>query len=196
MELVRMKKIGPAVLLVICISSLLYAAQSAIVGVEENAYTKDDKSRKQTEQVSERQATEARKQVKRDGRFIAYGDGTVLDTQTNLMWAAKDNGSDINWANAKTYCEKYRGGGYTDWRLPTQNELIGLLDANKSQKAECGIPAIHIATDLIQLTCWWVWGSETRGSDAAGFHFGKGPRSLMPQSDASDGRALPVRLGK
>src|SRR5450759_5881470 len=32
----------------------------------------------------------------RDGRFIAYDNGTVLDTRTKLMWAAKDNGSDIN----------------------------------------------------------------------------------------------------
>ena len=31
----------------------------------------------------------------RDGRFIAYDNGKVLDTKTNLMWAAKDNGSDI-----------------------------------------------------------------------------------------------------
>jgi hypothetical protein len=35
-------------------------------------------------------------EVRRDGRFIAYDNGTVLDTKTNLMWAAKDNGSDIN----------------------------------------------------------------------------------------------------
>ncbi len=43
------------------------------------------------------------------GRFISYDNGTVLDTSTNLMWAAKDNGRDINWANAKSYCENYRG---------------------------------------------------------------------------------------
>ena len=29
----------------------------------------------------------------RDGRFIAYDNGTVLDTRTNLMWAARDNGT-------------------------------------------------------------------------------------------------------
>jgi hypothetical protein len=132
----------------------------------------------------------------RDGRFIAYDNGTVLDTRTNLMWAARDNGSNINWVNAKSYCENYRGGGYADWRMPTQNELAGLYDANKSQKVECGSPPNHITTDLIYLTCWWVWGSETRGSDAAGFHFGNGPRSLMPQSYASTARALPVRSGK
>ena len=68
----------------------------------------------------------------RDGRFIAYDNGTVLDTKTNLMWAAKDNGSDINWADAKSYCENYRGGGYTDWRMPTTDELAGLYDAAKT----------------------------------------------------------------
>jgi len=36
-------------------------------------------------------------QDKSDDRFIAKGNGTVLDTKTGLMWAAKDNGSDINW---------------------------------------------------------------------------------------------------
>jgi hypothetical protein len=65
----------------------------------------------------------------RDGRFIAYNNGTVSDTRTNLMWAAKDNGSDINWANAKSYCENYRGGGYSDWRMPTLDELAGLYDS-------------------------------------------------------------------
>ena len=34
----------------------------------------------------------------RDGRFVAYDNGTVLDTSTNLMWASKDNGNNINWA--------------------------------------------------------------------------------------------------
>src|SRR5271157_6045 len=73
----------------------------------------------------------------RDGRFITYDNGTVLDTRTNLMWAARDNGSDINWYGAKSYCENYRGGGYTDWRMPRQNELAGLYDASKSRQTTC-----------------------------------------------------------
>ena len=42
---------------------------------------------------------EDKKIIKRDRRFIAYDDGTVQDTKTNLMWAANDNGSNINWNN-------------------------------------------------------------------------------------------------
>jgi hypothetical protein len=44
-------------------------------------------------------------EIKREGRFIAYSNWTVLDTHTDLMWAAKDNGYNINWSDAKSYCE-------------------------------------------------------------------------------------------
>ena len=130
----------------------------------------------------------------RDGRFIAYDNGTVLDTRTNLMWAAKDNGSNINWANAKSYCENYRGGGYTDWRMPTQDELAGLYDAAKTYKSDCGYD-VHL-TELIRLTCSWAWASETRGSDAAFFNFDIGLRGWGHQSNGNGTRALPVRSGK
>jgi hypothetical protein len=72
--------------------------------------------------------------------FMDSKEGVVLDTKTNLMWAAKDNGSDINWANAKSYCENYRGVGYTDWRMPTQNELAECMQAEPCslQKSKIG----------------------------------------------------------
>jgi len=126
--------------------------------------------------------------------FIAYSNGTVLDTRTNLMWAGKDNGSNINWANAKSYCENYQGGGYTDWRMPTQDELAGLYDAAKTYKSDCGYD-VHL-TELIRLTCIWAWASETRGSDAAVFRFYDGLRYWGRQSGGGDDRALPVRSGK
>jgi hypothetical protein len=138
-------------------------------------------------------STSTARQTGRDGRFIAYDDGTVLDTKTNLMWAAKDNGSDINWANAKSYCRNYRGGGYTDWRMPTQDELAGLYDSAKIYRSPCGFD-VHL-TELIRLSCTWAWASETRGSGAAGFIFNNGARSWDPQSSKAN-RVLPVRSAK
>jgi len=67
-------------------------------------------------------------------RFINHGDGTVTDTITGLMWAAKDNGSHINWQNARSYCQNYRGGGHADWRMPTIVELAGLYDPKEKNK--------------------------------------------------------------
>jgi hypothetical protein len=129
--------------------------------------------------------------IRRDGRFIAINNGTVLDTKSNLMWAAKDNGSDINWANAKSYCESYRGGGYTDWRMPTQDELTGLYDSAVKGKNDYNL------TNFIELTGCCPWASETRGSEAAIFGFVYGKRSWTHQSKGFIFyRVLPVRSNK
>ncbi|MFH1079795.1 MAG: ankyrin repeat domain-containing protein [Pseudomonadota bacterium] len=136
-------------------------------------------------------------EIGESSRFIVYDNGTVLDTRTYLMWAARDNGSDINWANAKSYCENYRGGGYSDWRMPTQDELGGLYNANKARLGACNrSSSIHVATELIDITCFIPWASETRGSDAAYFNFGNGERYWGLQSYVTNKRALPVRSGK
>ena len=134
-------------------------------------------------------------EMARDGRFIAYDNGTVLDTKTNLMWAAKDNGRDVNWAKAKSYCENYRGGEYTDWRMPTLDELAGLYDNSKAYKsARCGFD-VHL-TKLIRLTCGFVWASETRDPDAAGFSFSENTREWPMKVLGDSNRALPVRSSK
>jgi hypothetical protein len=135
-------------------------------------------------------------EVKRDGRFIAYDDGTVLDTRTNLMWAANDNGSNIDWQGAKSYCANYRGGGYTDWRMPTQDELAGLYDAGKTQRSGCGMGDNHVATDLIHITCCCPLASDISGSEVAYFYFAPGTRRWTSQSDSSNARALPVRSAR
>lgn len=136
------------------------------------------------------------KESGRDGRFIAYDNGTVLDTRTNLMWAAKDNGNNINWSGAKRYCENYRRGGYIDWRLPTQDELAGLYDNNKSQKIPCYATGSNHINDLIYLSCAWVWATETKGDDAAIYGFDGGGRDWGRQSGDGYSRVLPVRAAK
>ena len=136
-------------------------------------------------------------EIGKDGRFIAYAEGTVGDTRTGLMWAAKDNGADINWQNAKSYCENYRGGGYTDWRMPTQGELAELYNRGKSYKAQRSYD-VHL-TELIQLSACCPWASENRKdvfSEAAFFGFGLGDRRWTLPWKSGDLRALPVRSGK
>jgi hypothetical protein len=124
-------------------------------------------------------------EIRNDGRFIAYADGTVLDTKTNLMWAARDNGGSIkDWAAAKSYCENYRGAGYTDWRMPTLAELGALSDKSNTYRSDCGYN-VHL-TGLIHLTCWWVWSSDSRYLQYYG-------DEVDPQGVDKYGRALPVR---
>ncbi|MCX5846322.1 MAG: DUF1566 domain-containing protein [Deltaproteobacteria bacterium] len=154
---------------------------------------------KAAEKAAAKKAMEAAKkakkqarEIRRDGSFIAYDNGTVLDTSTNLMWAAKDNGIDIDWGDAKGYCENYRGGGYIDWRMPTQAELATLNDANQSRPTPCNPKySIHIATKLIDITCFRVYASKQLPIGAENFNFyaSKGEGNFV----ASTHRALPVR---
>lgn len=128
------------------------------------------------------------KVIGRDDRFVAYDNGTVLDTKTGLMWADRDNGPEISWDDAKKYCENYRGGGYTDWRMPTRDELATLYDAKN-----VGINGCHVAggIDTTECTLWNVARmGKTRSSI---FMFKYGGRQWRPIPSSKIGRALPVR---
>lgn len=54
--------------------------------------------------------------------------GYWTDSSTGLMWAAKDNGTHVSWHKANKYCRNLRLGGNSDWRLPTIEELEGLVN--------------------------------------------------------------------
>jgi hypothetical protein len=130
-------------------------------------------------------------------RFIDHGDGTVTDTLTGLMWATSDNMGDINWQNAKIYCENppIAGYKYSDWRMPTIKELRALYDKNrKAYETDCGLPVrIHPS---IRISCAWVWSSEHRAISAYAFSFRKGYQYSTLKLDKNHFRALPVRSVK
>jgi len=134
------------------------------------------------------------REIDQDGHFIAYDNGTVLDTKTGLMWASKDNGVDIDWHDAKRYCDRYTGGGYTDWRLPTMDELESLYDKSKGYPADCRKSYDVHLTGLIHLSCCCPWPSETSDSPA---NFYDGTRITFYMTGYYDSfRVLPVRGGK
>lgn len=129
-------------------------------------------------------------------RYVDGGDKTVTDTVTGLMWAARDNGADITWDEAKRFCENYRGGGYSDWRMPAVEELRTMYDTGCSQVAECYEShelRIHV-TPLIRLTCYAVWASQIEGSRRARyFGFYAGHVYWHDRSLSEYFRAMPVR---
>jgi hypothetical protein len=135
--------------------------------------------------------SQASNEIKKDGRFIAFDNGTVLDTKTNLLWAAKDNGKNINWTDAKFYCENYNGGGYNDWRMPTKDELLGIYNSLIWNDG-------HHITKLITLTESFLWASDVKGSEAVSVGFDYDHASWLWSSitHKSRGRTLPVRFVK
>ena len=121
------------------------------------------------------------------GRFQIVDDSLILDSQSGLMWASKDNGSDIDWDAAQEYCQQFTGGGYSDWRLPSLEELATLY--TKDRKNQDGY---HII-DPITLTACCVWSSDTSMGGASSFSFASGSRPFSYQRDTAQLRALPVR---
>lgn len=143
----------------------------------------------------------------RSQRFRVLPDDTVLDTATELVWAATDNAADIDWAGAGLYATSFRGGGHQDWRLPTSAELLSLYTAGEalgggyepacdSQDGGSSTPFGTVSLRSpkgMRLTCWFFWASETQHGDAAIVGFNVGDRGFVEPHDAAGMRALPVR---
>lgn len=56
------------------------------------------------------------------------GEGVVVDTNTHLMWARNTQPGDYDWVTAAASCKASRRAGFSDWRLPSSNELMSLVD--------------------------------------------------------------------
>ena len=77
--------------------------------------------------------------------FIDNGDGTISDTQANLMWKKDDSfkeyGYGINWFEAQDYCEmlnEKQFAGYDDWRLPSGEEAKSVFSFTQSNTDKDG----------------------------------------------------------
>ncbi|MCP4676024.1 MAG: DUF1566 domain-containing protein [Deltaproteobacteria bacterium] len=67
--------------------------------------------------------------------------GGKYDQETGLCWENPARG-DHGWTGAISYCEELEAGGYTDWRLPTINELSSLLRGCSSSDCPLSDPDV------------------------------------------------------
>jgi hypothetical protein len=56
-------------------------------------------------------------------------------TINGVMYQNHQFNQDMNWTQANQYCENLSFGGYQDWRLPTQEELYGMMVAYPDKNA-------------------------------------------------------------
>jgi Protein of unknown function (DUF1566) len=64
--------------------------------------------------------------------------GYWIDPSNGLMWAGKDNGKDVSWKKAMTYCRDLRLARYSDWRLANIGELDRIHDKDANAPGLAG----------------------------------------------------------
>ncbi|MFW5640102.1 MAG: DUF1566 domain-containing protein [Thermodesulfobacteriota bacterium] len=161
-------------------------------------FERREAERKRQEELKKQEELRKKEEERqqRQGWLIDNNNGTVSDPKTGLMWAAEDNGFDINWDDAKAYCESFRGGGHRDWRMPKTNELKQLFESGSGYEDSYG-NNVYIS-EFIRLTSCnvWVLDAKDYGSEVPIFDFSEGPWQCHRSGYEYNERALPVRAGK
>ena len=139
-----------------------------------------------------------------DPRFQDNKDGTVTDLEKKLMWKQIDIYQEkkiwINWDDSQTYLEKFNKeayAGFSNWRLPTREELKSLYEEDKDVpwKYYWTENVIHIDPIFGYSSCCF-WSSEVyKEAYAWGFNYIGG--RTYPSSRGGPGLSLstirPVR---
>ena len=94
--------------------------------------------------------------------FSRNSNGIVEDSKTGLFWQDDyaDNADTIKnttWSEAINYCEASSLGGYDDWRLPNQKELLSIVDYGVFNPA--------ISSVFQKNASDYYWSSTTYASD-------------------------------
>jgi len=90
---------------------------------------------------------------------IAYEYGpdppiTVMDNHTKLVWTFHVmRFGELNWEEAKRYCEESTYAGFSDWRVPSLREFASLEDKNQRDPA---LPDGHPFIGLFEPNFYWT----------------------------------------
>ena len=86
-----------------------------------------------------------------------------------LMWQDDERVFIGDWKQAKERCERLNFAAYSDWRLPSIDELISITDKTKFS------PAINSAFKYVKSDFYWSSTKFADGSSRAWFvHFKNG----------------------
>ena len=112
----------------------------------------------------------ATKKATKKPAAAASADPTIIDPRTGLEWSPT-LGERVNWKTAKKVAKECRAGGHADWRLPTIEEQITLIDFSRTS------PAAN--TDLFpDMQSSWYWSATPLASSPGDYawyvYFGNG----------------------
>ncbi len=99
-------------------------------------------------------------------------EAVVTDSISSLMWQRSDDGKKKSWNEAKNYCANLKLDGHGDWRLPSIDELVSIVDKKKFA------PAINRKAFKCKNAYYWsateATDKDTKLTDARGVLFKNG----------------------
>jgi hypothetical protein len=118
---------------------------------------------------------------------------TWTDAATGLTWAGEDNGSNVDWNEAKNFCTNLKIAEYSSgWHLPTISELASLYDSssagsyiyeggpNSGNFKDGSLYPIHIKNG-VKLDSCCAWSGERDGiANAWYYRFQLGQKWSFP----------------
>ena len=106
-----------------------------------------------------------------ENRFTENPGGTISDAATGLMWQKGGSPHPVTREKAELYAENVnrdRLGGYSDWRLPTLEELASLMERSWKNH-DLFIDPLFEKT---QRHCWSIDNRDPGRACKANFHMG------------------------
>ena len=119
-------------------------------------------------------------------RFNQMKDGSIIDTKTGLQWFIYPI-SDITANNVIEIAKNVKQGGFTDWRLPSRDELASIQQDKIASKTPGTEPA------LVNKTCC-AWVAEPNSTEVDWKFYVEDDNDLWASSKISpDNRVVVVR---
>ena len=124
-----------------------------------------------------------------DDQFERHDDGTVTDTRTGLTWQTCELGKSgascqgssrqTGWDEATQMANNSQVGGFTDWRLPSIEELLSIAEDR------CIDPSINanIFPNSSPSQVWTSWIADELKGGAWFVHFLDGTPGLQYKGD-------------
>ena len=94
--------------------------------------------------------------------FVDNRDGTITDRATGLMWEKEGSKKETSFPRTDKYINSLntnKFSGYQNWRLPTINELLSLINPLADDNF-CMEPVFSSDQK-------WIWSSDTRSKKSA-----------------------------
>jgi hypothetical protein len=97
-----------------------------------------------------------------DNKYVNNEDGTVSDLKTGLMWLRsyeiKENILEIRQYVDQLNKKKF--AGYSDWRIPTLDELGSIVETKSSAKLNSGRGSFIDQIFDVKPYCWHLWSAD------------------------------------